>query len=138
MRKRRTGPDVDELLASASQATADQLPKFTYTMRPNSATAGSTASTTLTVTNPSTVFPVAFSAGDTIFVSGWSGITKAPKAIDPVPPAGSDWGASIVDSSRGTILKLFVTDDIEVAPLASYAFTLNGIVIDDAVGDAQL
>ncbi|HEX6099229.1 MAG TPA: hypothetical protein VF432_23145 [Thermoanaerobaculia bacterium] len=139
MRRKKTGPDFDGLRLSTPAAEDQQLPKFTYTLNPNSGEVSSTISSVLTVTNPSTVFPVMVTAGsDLIAVSGWGGITQAPKSIEVVPPADSDWNGVMTDSSLGTILKLFTTADVEVQPLQSLAFTLNGILLDDQVGSADL
>jgi hypothetical protein len=139
MRRKKTGPDFDQLRLSTAMAEEPQLPKFTYTLNPNSGDVNSTVSTVLTVTNPSSVFPVTVTAGsDLIAVTGWGGITQAPKSIEVVPPVESDWNGVMTDSSVGTILKLFTTDDVEVQPLQSLAFTLNGILLDETIGSAEL
>lgn len=136
-RRNKKGPDADMLLANAIAAGDDAIPNFTYTLQPNSATVSTTASTMLTVTNPSTVFPVHVAAGtDMIIISGWSGITQSPKAISPVSP--DPWGAAMTESSRGTVLKIFTIDDVDVLPQQTLTFTLNGILIDDKVGTANL
>lgn len=140
LRKKKKSPvvDLELLLASTAAAEPAPIPKFTYTLQPNSASVTSTVSCVLTLRNPSSEFPVTVSAGDIIVVAGWAQITDTPTAISAIPPPGSDWNASFAATSLGTVLQLFATDDIEVAPGEHVSFTLDNIAIDDTVGNVTL
>ncbi|HEX6097189.1 MAG TPA: hypothetical protein VF432_12750 [Thermoanaerobaculia bacterium] len=111
------------------------IPQLTYAMSPASATVSTTQSFVLTITNPSSQFPVTVQkAGDRISLSNWSSLTASVGQISPVPPPSTNWRIGLATS----FIEIFVIADTVIAPGASVSFQINNVAIDANVGQGSV
>lgn len=111
------------------------VPQLKYDMSPTSATVSTTQNFMLTITNPSTQFPVTVKrAGDQISVANWSSLTANVGQISPIAPVSTNWRAGLA----GSFIKIFVIADTVIPAGGSVSFQINNVGIDANVGQGKL